>query len=164
MAQALALEQSGHHAAAVHLVNADLNLGTMQSLRSLIGQMENSVAQRIAAAETLGTREGWIVQAATALAVFITIFLGWFAIRDNQRQTSELLAAETKLIEANILLELKVAERTANLGASEAALLEANATLEQRVAERSGELDRIFKLSSDILVVSGGRLRWPLQA
>jgi PAS domain S-box-containing protein len=154
MAQALALCQSGQHAAAVQLVNTDLNLGTMQSLRSLIGQMETNVAQRIAAAQALGTREGWVVQAATALAVFITIFLGWFAIRDNQRQTSELLAAETRLIEANILLELKVAERTANLAASEAALLEANATLEQRVAERSGELDRIFKLSSDILVVS----------
>ena len=45
--QALALFQSGQTQAAASLINTDLNLGTMQSLRALIGELRQNEAERL---------------------------------------------------------------------------------------------------------------------
>ncbi len=119
LAQALALYQSGQKDAAAALVNTDLNIGTMQALRALIGQMQANEAQRLQAAEAEDTRDGWVLQLATGGAVLVTFLLAWIAIRGSQQQTSQLRAAEAALIAANGMLEQKVAERTASLNATE---------------------------------------------
>ena len=118
--QALALFQSGQTQAAASLINTDLNLGTMQSLRALIGELRQNEAERLSDAEAENTRDGWELQAATAGAVLVTLLLAWIAIRANRAQTLQLREAEAALIAANAMLEQKVEERTATLNASEA--------------------------------------------
>jgi PAS domain S-box-containing protein len=120
LAQAVALFDGHQQAAAVDLINTDLNLGTMQDLRALIGQMRIDEQLSLRKADRQAARAGWFLQAATALAVFGTILLAWMAARSNRLQTTQLRAAEAALITANEALEQKVAERTATLHASEA--------------------------------------------
>jgi PAS domain S-box-containing protein len=116
---ALSLYQQGDKAAAAALVNTDLNLQTMQNLRSLIGTMQGKQLQRLAANEARDQRNGLVLQIATGIAVLFTLMLGSFAIRDSRLRTEALLAAEAALQATNDELEVRIAERTASIAASE---------------------------------------------
>ncbi len=116
---ALALYESGKASQAAALVNTDLNLQTMQNLRSLIGGMQAAQLQRLADNEARDERNGMILQLATGLAVMFTLLLGSFAIRDSRQRTGALLRAEAQLQATNDGLEILVAERTESIKASE---------------------------------------------
>ncbi len=153
LAKTISLYQAGDKAGALALINTDLGNQTMAKLHELIMQMQTEQTARLEAGQARDATDGWILQAATGLAVLATVLLALFAIRKNRLHTNELRVAEAALIEANGALEQQVEARTRTLRASEAALAEANARLERRVAERARELDRIYKLSTDILIV-----------
>jgi PAS domain S-box-containing protein len=119
LAAAMSLYQSGQAKAAAALVNTDLNLHTMQGLRSLIGTMQARQTQKLAANDARDIRNGMILQLVTAMAVLFTLILGGFAIRDNQLRTEALLAADAALQATNDALEVRIAERTASIAASE---------------------------------------------
>ena len=119
LAAALALFNSGQAQKAAALVNTDLNLQTMQSLRALVGSMEARQMQRLTADDARDAHNGMVLQAATSATVLLTFFLGWFALRDHRQRTNKLLAAEAKLQAANDALEIRIAERTARIAASE---------------------------------------------
>jgi PAS domain S-box-containing protein len=116
---ALALYQAHKASAAAALVNTDLNLQTMQNLRSLVGGMQSEQLQRLADNEASDKRNGLILQLATGIAVMFTLALGWFAIRDSRQRTDALLRAEAELQAINDALEIRIAERTASIRASE---------------------------------------------
>jgi PAS domain S-box-containing protein len=119
LAQAMALFQSGGKAASVALVNTDLNLQTMQNLRSLIGTMQAAQSRRFATIRQQQMISDWFLQGATALAVLGTALLAAFAIRESRRQTDQLREAEARLTLANDALERKVEARTRTLRESE---------------------------------------------
>jgi PAS domain S-box-containing protein len=119
LAQAKTLYDSGNKQAAAALVNADLDIGTMQSLRSLIGQLQAEQVAKLAASEADDERNGWILQIATGIAALGTLLLGSFAIRDSRARNLQLRSAEAALTRANEALERKVAERTRTLITSE---------------------------------------------
>jgi PAS domain S-box-containing protein len=118
----MALYQSGDRQGAVGEVNIDLDLATMQSLRGLIGRLQDHQAELLAVSDARDERNGWILQIATLMAVMGTLLLGSFAIRDARLRTAALLQAEAALLEANEALERKVEERTQTLRASETQL------------------------------------------
>ena len=153
LATTIGLYQAGDKAAALTLIDTDLGDQTMTKLRGLISQMQSEQTDRLEAGQAQNALDGWILQAATGLAVLATLLLALIAVRENRRHTDQLRAAEAALIVANGALEGKVAKRTRTLQASQAALAEANASLERRVAERARELDRFYKLSTDIMTV-----------
>ncbi len=154
LARTIGLYQAGDKTGALKLFNTDLDNRTMAKLHDVMMQMQSEQTTRLEAGQARDATDGWILQAATGLAVLATVLLALFAIRKNRLHTDELQAAEAALIEANLALERKVAARTRTLQASEAALADANARLERRVAERARELDRIYELSTDILIVA----------
>ncbi len=119
LAEALALWQAGNRPAAVGLVNTDLNLQTMQELRDLVGRMEAEQTQRFDQIRAADVTNGWLLQVVTGAAVFATLILAAFAIRESRRQTAQLRAAEASLILANEALERKVEARTRTLRARE---------------------------------------------
>jgi PAS domain S-box-containing protein len=119
LAAALALVQAGQQQAAVALVNTDLNLQTMQNLRALLDAMQGRQIQRLADNDAQDQRNGMILQFATGVAVFFTLLLGWFAIRDSRERTAALVSAEAELQAINDELEIRIAERTASITASE---------------------------------------------
>jgi PAS domain S-box-containing protein len=119
LAAAMALFQSGNTAAAVALINTDLNLQTMQNLRALIGTMQSTQLQRLAETDRSDERNGLILEIATGVAVLFTLLLGWFAIRDSRERTAALLRADAELQAINDALEIRIAERTASIKASE---------------------------------------------
>ncbi len=119
LAAALSLYQTGHQQAAAALVNTDLNLQTMQNLRSLLVAMQGKQLQRLADNDAQDQRNGMILQLATGVAVFFTFLLGWFAIRDSRQRTAALMSAEAELQAINDELEIRIAERTASIKASE---------------------------------------------
>ena len=100
LAAALALFNSGQAQKAAALVNTDLNLQTMQSLRALVGSMEARQMQRLTADAARDAHNGMV-------------------LRDHRQRTNKLLAAEAKLQAANDALEIRIAERTARIAASE---------------------------------------------
>jgi PAS domain S-box-containing protein len=116
---ALTLYQGHDAPAAAALVNTDLNLATMQNLRSLVGGMQAAQLQRLADNESRDERNGLILQLATGLAVMFTLLLGSFAIRDSRLRTNALLQADAELQAINDELEIRIAERTASIKASE---------------------------------------------
>ncbi len=118
----MTLYQSGDQRGAIGEVNIDLDLATMQSLRGLIGALQDHQAQLLAVSDARDERNGWILQIATLLAVMGTLLLGSFAIRDARLRTAALLQAEAALLDANEALERKVEERTRTLRASETQL------------------------------------------
>jgi PAS domain S-box-containing protein len=120
LAQAMALYSSGQTAASVALVNTDLNLQTMQQLRSLVGVMQANQARRFAADQQEDQHDAALLQLAIAGAVLATLLLAWFAIRENRLQTAQLRSAEAALIGANEALERRIDERTRTLRESEA--------------------------------------------
>jgi PAS domain S-box-containing protein len=120
LAATMALIHSGQNAAAVTRINSDLNLGTMVDLRTLLTGMKTHAAARLAVDEQEANRDSWLLQVATGIAVFGTILLAYFAVRESRTQTTQLRDAEAALIAANQVLESRVAERTATLAVSEA--------------------------------------------
>jgi PAS domain S-box-containing protein len=119
LAAAMALWRAGNHPAAVALVNTDLNLQTMQQLRTQIGAMEAAQTRRFEMIRADDDRDGWLLQVATSAAVLGTALLAFFALRESRWQTAQLRTAECSLIAANEALEQKVEERTQTLLASE---------------------------------------------
>ncbi len=115
----MTLFQGGDRLGAVAEVNIDLDLQTMQNLRSLIGALQSAQARMLAASDARDDLNGWVLQIATLVGVMGTLLLGSFAIRDNRLRTLRLLAAEAALRESNEALERRVAERTQTLRASE---------------------------------------------
>ena len=153
LSRSIALYQQGNLGAAVALMHNSINNHAIIRLRDVIGAMQDKQMQRLAYTRIRVLRNGWMLQAVTFAAVIATILLAAFAIRENRLQNQQLRAAQQSLVDANEALEQKVEERTRTLAASEAALVIANTSLEARVTERSRELDRIFKLSTDLLAV-----------
>jgi PAS domain S-box-containing protein len=120
LAATMALLQAGQTDAAVARINSDLNLGTMVDLRTLLTAMKNRAAARLSDEEAEATRDSWLLQGATGIAVLGTFLLAFVVVRVSRRQTSQLQTAEAALIAANQVLESRVAERTATLAVSEA--------------------------------------------
>jgi len=120
LAQAMSLWQTNQHQAAIALINTDLNLQTMQQLRALVGAMQADQSARFASIQAAATRNGWLLQFATAAAALGTLLLAVFAVRESRRQTAQLRAAEVALTLDNAALERNISERTATLQASEA--------------------------------------------
>jgi PAS domain S-box-containing protein len=119
LGRVLTLFESGDRLGAVAEVNIDLDLQTMQNLRSLIGSLQASQARLLAASEARDDYNGFFLQITTLVGVTGTLLLGSFAIRDNRLRTARLLEAEAALREANEALERRVEERTQTLRASE---------------------------------------------
>jgi len=117
---ALALYQSGDTKAATAKVNTDLNGGTMQALRDLIGVLYADESSRIATYEAAAARDSLVLQTATTAAILFAILMAWFAVNENRAQTARLRQAESALLRANEILEHQVEARTATLAASEA--------------------------------------------
>ncbi len=120
LAQVIARYQSGDQEGAIAQVKADSGMIAMTQLRTLIGSMKAGLAQNLATTEAEDERNGLILQLVTSAAVFGTLLLGVFAVRDARLRNTRLLAVEAALIEANEALERKVEERTSSLRASEA--------------------------------------------
>ncbi len=117
---ALAMYQSGNTKAATAKVNTDLNGGTMQALRDLVGVLYSDESSRIATYEAAAAQGSLVLQTATTLTIFFIILMAWFAINENRAQTTKLRLAEAALLRANEFLEHEVEARTATLAASEA--------------------------------------------
>jgi PAS domain S-box-containing protein len=117
---ALALYQSGDTKAATAKVNTDLNGGTMQALRDLIGVLYGEESSHITADEEAAARDSLVLQTATTLTILFIILMAWFAIKENRAQTTKRRLAEAALLRANEILEHQVEARTATLAASEA--------------------------------------------
>jgi len=101
LGRVLTLFESGDRLGAVAEVNIDLDLQTMQNLRSLIGSLQASQARLLAASEARDDYNGFVLQITTLVGVTGTLLLGSFAIRDNRLRTARLLEAEAALREAN---------------------------------------------------------------
>ena len=119
LAAVMTAETSGQHAAAVALVNTNLNLHTMQDLRDLIGTLKTAQFVQFHRLEMANAWAEYLLQISTIAAVLGTGLLAWFAIRDNRIQTSQLRQAEAALFAANEVLERKVEERTRAIRKSE---------------------------------------------
>ena len=120
LAQTIDLLRKGDSQGAAGLIKADLDRLTMVDLRNLTVGIGADEGARVAAYEAEEMRDGWLLELATAVAVWGILMLAWFAIRTNIAQTNRLRAVETALMAANEVLEQKVEERTATLNASEA--------------------------------------------
>ena len=153
--------QAGDLPGAIRLMESRVNDHSIARLRDVIGVMQSAQMRNLGQRREMASISGWLLQAAVLATVIATALVAWFAIRENRLQNEQLRAAQASLRDANEALEHKVEERTRTLRASQAALAEANTSLEARVAERSRELDRIFKLSTDLLAVAdfSGRFR-----
>ncbi len=165
--QTISLKRSGDSRAAQAIVATGAGRRAMDDLRREIGAMRDELNGRVNRERAKADIDLTRLQFSTLLSVSLVSALAAFVFLDGRRRFDHLRRVQSQLSFANANLDRGIKEKTAALSAAldaarqaEEHVRELNAHLEEQVSERSRELDRIFRLSSDILGVGDfdGRL------
>jgi PAS domain S-box-containing protein len=136
-------------------------------LRQAIAAMRDDLQARVDVGRAEANAQLMRLQFSTLLSVALVTALAIFVFLDGRRRFEHLRWVQNELAFSNANLDRGIKSKTSALSVALAAARQAednvrelNAHLEEQVTERSRELDRIFRLSSDILGVGDfdGRL------
>ncbi len=163
----ISLKRAGNSSAALAIVGSGAGKRAMDDLRQAIGAMRDNLNGQVNRQRARANSELTRLQFSTLLSAALVSALAFFVFLDGRRRFDHLRRIQRELSHANANLDRRIREKTAALSAAlnsarqaEGNIRELNAHLEEQVSERSRELDRIFRLSSDILGVGdfAGRL------
>ena len=115
LAETVALEKRGEHAAAIRRVNDNSGNGLMAQIRLEITQVEAEEVRAQAALGEAADFNNFLLSVATTFGVLLIIALAAYSIVLSRRSTQQLLAAQEELRAYNENLESLVADRVAEL-------------------------------------------------
>ena len=158
--QTIALKKNGDAAGALALVNSGRGATLMDRLREKISGMKDDELRRANAQREIADAQIVALQFSTLLTVSLVVALAAFLFLDGRRRFEHLRRVQRRLTFLNENLDRSVGEKTGELSAAldaarraEESVRELNAHLEEQVETRTRELDRIFRMSADMLGV-----------
>ncbi len=158
--EGIALKRAGDAAGALAVVNSGRGKELMDRLRGEISAMKDEELRQANAQRETADAQIVRLQFSTLLTVSLVVAIAAFLFLDGRRRFEHLRRVQRRLTFLNENLDRSVAEKTGELSAAlhaarsaEESVRELNARLEEQVETRTRELDRIFRMSSDILGV-----------